>query len=124
MAIFDTDVLIDHLRGKVEAKSTIIEFKNEKNYCSVITSGEILFGMRKKESKETLALLDSFEEIPVDKEIVRLAHDVKSNAKGHTLELYDCIIAATAIKFEQILITKNEKHYPDKRLKLFIPKYQ
>ncbi len=123
MALFDTDVLIDHLRGKEEAKNTIIKFKNEKNYCSVITSGEILFGMRTKEKKDTLALLDSFEEIPVDKEIVRLFHDVKSKAKGHTLELYDCIIAATAIKYDQILVTKNGKHYPDKRLKLFVPKY-
>lgn len=123
MALFDTDVLIDHLRGKAEAKNLIIEFKNEKNYCSVITSGEILFGMRKNEKKETLGLLNSFQEIPVDKEISRLAYDVKIKAKGHKLELYDCIIAATAIKYDQVLITKNGKHYPDKRLKLFLPKY-
>ncbi len=123
MAIFDTDVLIDHLRGNAGAKNTITKFKSEKNHCSVITSGEILFGMRIKETKQTLALLDSFEELSVDKEIIRIASDVKLKAKGHKLELYDCVIAATAIKYDQLLVTKNKKHYPDKRLKLFIPEY-
>ena len=79
--------------------------------------------IKKNERKGTFLLLDILEELSVDKEIVRLAHDIKINAKGHRLELYDCIIAATAMKFNQILITRNAKHYPDKRIKLFIPEY-
>ena len=123
MPLFDTDVLIDHLRGKVEAKEILLKFKLERNYYSVITLGEILFGMRKSEKIKTFLLIDSMTEIPVDKNITLLAHDVKLNTKGYNLELYDCIIAATAIHYNQILVTRNSKHYPDKRLKLFVPDY-
>lgn len=124
MALFDTDILIDHLRGKKEAMEVLINFKNEQNYCSAVTSGEILFGMKKGEKEKTHALLNSLEEISVDKEIIRIAHNVKERAKAYRLELIDCIIAATAIKTDQILVTRNAKHYPDKKLKLFVPDYK
>lgn len=79
--------------------------------------------MKGNEKEETLALLNTLEEVSVDKEIIREAYEIKCLAKGHHLELYDCIISATAIRHNQVLITRNAKHYPDKRLKLFIPKY-
>jgi predicted nucleic acid-binding protein len=123
MALFDTDVLIHHIRGYEGARQVLLIFMHERNYCSVITTGEILFGMREPERKKTHALINCFEELNVDKEIIRLAHDVKVKAKGFRLELYDCIIAATAIKLNQVLVTRNRKHYPDKRLKLFVPTY-
>jgi predicted nucleic acid-binding protein len=124
MALFDTDVLIDHLRGNQGACQLLLSFQEEVNYCSVITSGEILFGMRDEEKERTMALLNSLNELAVDKDIVRLAHDIKEKAKGHRLELYDCIIAATAINFDQVLVTGNAKHYPDERLKLLVPDYR
>ena len=123
MALFDTDILIDHLRGKKEAQDTLLQFNYEENYCSVITSGEILFGMRDDEKEATFTLLNCFKEISVDRSIIRLSHEIKVKAKGHRLQLYDCIISATAIMLDQILITRNAKHYPDSRLKLFIPEY-
>lgn len=123
MALFDTDVLIDHLRGNEGAKKLMLQFQDEQNYCSVITSGEILFGMRKEEEKRTFALIDTLEEIPVSSEIIRLAHDVKTRAKGFRLELYDCVIAATAIKYNHLLVTRNARHYPDNRLKILVPDY-
>ncbi|MCL4384953.1 MAG: type II toxin-antitoxin system VapC family toxin [Actinobacteria bacterium] len=123
MALFDTDVLIDHLLNKTGATETMLKFKNNKNYCSVITVGEILFGMRKNEEEKTLKLLNNLIIIDVDKKIVYSAYEIKNNAKGFNLELYDCIIAATALEYDLILVTKNYKHYPDNRLKLFIPEY-
>ncbi|MGA1870718.1 MAG: PIN domain-containing protein [bacterium] len=123
MALFDTDVLIDHLRGKKGAQETLLQFIHEDNYCSVITSGEILFGMREDEKEETFALLNCFKEVPVDKNIIRLSYEIKVNAKGHQLQLYDCIISATSIMLNQLLITWNAKHYPDSRVRVFIPKY-
>jgi predicted nucleic acid-binding protein len=123
MALFDTDVLIDHLRGYEGAREVLLKFKDEKNYCSVITTGEILFGMREHERDKTFALINSLEEVVVDGEIVRLAHDVKSKATNVRLELNDCIIAAAAIKFNQVLVTRNARHYPDERLSLYVPDY-
>ncbi|MBI5207313.1 MAG: PIN domain-containing protein [Candidatus Firestonebacteria bacterium] len=119
MVLFDTDILIDHLRGKKEAKDILLKFKNGTNYYSVITMGEILFGMNENEKSRTYKLLNSMKEITVNKELVYLAYDVKTKSKGFHLELYDCIIAATAIKYNLILVTKNFKHYPDKRIKLY-----
>ena len=123
MALFDTDVLIDHLRGNQGARQLLLSFQEEVNYCSVITTGEILFGMREEEKERTMALLNSFNELAVDKNIVRLAHDIKEKAKGHRLELYDCITAATALTFDQVLVTRNARHYHDDRLKLLVPDY-
>lgn len=123
MALFDTDVLIDNLLNKYGAAQTLIRFKNEQNFCSVITIGEILFGMYSDEKEKTFKLIDSLTPLEVDKEIVFLAYEIKNNAKGHDLELYDCIIAATAIINDTILVTKNARHYPDKRIKIFIPQY-
>ena len=125
MALFDTDVLIDQLRGYEGARKLLLKFKDEQNYCSVITTCELLFGMREHERKKTFALIENLEEVSVNKEIVRLAHDVKSRArvKNIQLELNDCIVAATAIKLKQVLVTRNKKHYPDDRLTLFVPDY-
>jgi len=123
MALFDKDILIDNLLNRYGAAQTLIRFKNERNFCSVITMGEILFGMYPDEKERTFKLLDSLIPLEVNKEIVLSAHEIKNNAKGYDLELYDCIIAATAITNDIILVTKNARHYPDKRIKIFIPQY-
>ena len=123
MAMFDTDVLIDHLLGKPGATETILKFKNTVNFCSVITIGEILFGMRPSEKDKTFKLIDSFAPLCVDKKIVTDAYEIKNSCKCYKLGLYDCIIAATAIEADLILVTKNSMHYPDKRLRLITPEY-
>ena len=121
MALFDTDILIDHLRGKPEAKQVLEYFQFDKKYCSVITSAEILFGMRPNEERLTLALLNQLEEIPVTPAITKLVYDIRNRAKGHHLELFDCLIAATALYYHQPLVSCNRKHYPDKRLSVIVP---
>jgi predicted nucleic acid-binding protein len=123
MVLFDTDVLIDHLLGKAGATQTLLKFKNSRSFCSVITIGEILFGMKLGEKDKTFSLVDSLEALEVTKNIVISAYEIKNSCKGFTLELYDCIIAATALDKDLILVTKNSKHYPDKRLKLFVPEH-
>ena len=123
MALFDTDILIDHLLNKLGATETLLKFKDTQNYCSVITIGEILFGMKENEKNKTYELINNLKEINVDKSIIISAFEIKKFAKGFNLELYDCIIAATALKYDLILVTRNAKHYPDGRLKIFIPEY-
>jgi predicted nucleic acid-binding protein len=123
VALFDTDILIDHLLNKSGATETLLKFKNSQNYCSVITIGEILFGMKENEKNKTYELINNLKVINVDKSIVISAFEIKNFAKGFNLELYDCVIAATAMEYDLILVTRNSKHYPDKRLKIFIPEY-
>jgi predicted nucleic acid-binding protein len=123
MALFDTDVLIDNLLNRYGASQALIKFKDEKNYCSVVTIGEILFGMYPGEKEKTLKLLDSLAPLEVDKDVVLSAYEIKNKARGFNLELFDCIIAATAIQNDMVLVTKNAKHYPDKRIKIYAPQY-
>ena len=76
-----------------------------------------------KLKNKTYELINNLKEINVDKSIVISAFEIKKLAKGFNLELYDCIIAATALEYDLILVTRNAKHYPDKRLKIFMPEY-
>lgn len=124
MALFDTDVLIDVLREIPGAREDLQKLTGGKKLISVITYGEVLFGMRGHETGPTLALLSGFQVIKADKEVIELAYDVKNKARGHNLELYDCIIAATAIIEHQAVVTGNKRHFPDPRLKVIVPEYK
>jgi predicted nucleic acid-binding protein len=123
LSLFDTDVLIDILRETPGAREAMLKYGGRRNLISAITFGEVLFGMREHEKNATLAFLSGFQVIGVDTATVELAYDVKRKAKGHNLELYDCVIAATGIIENQALITRNRKHYPDARLRVITPEY-
>ena len=123
MALFDSDVLIDILRGVPGSRESVADFEEEKNFISAITLGELLFGMRENEKYNTLNFLSAFTVIHVDTDTVFQSAEIRKRAKGHVLELYDCIIAATAIKHSMTLVTRNARHYPDRSLSLFVPDY-
>lgn len=119
--IFDTDILIDILRGERSAALLVSALMKEYHHppaCSCITVGEIFSGMRPKEEELTRTLLNSLAKIPVTEEIAEYAGKLKQKTKSHTLWLDDCIIAATAILNDGLLITKNVKHYPFRELSL------
>jgi tRNA(fMet)-specific endonuclease VapC len=124
LALFDTDILIDVLRGVPGSAEELNKYRLLQNYLSAITAGEILFGMKKGEEVPTHKLLNRFAILPVDEELVHIASGVRQRAKGHDLELYDCVIAATAIRHSLTLVTRNARHYPDKMLKLSVPGYK
>lgn len=109
--LFDTDVLIDLLRGNQETLDQVNEFQQGfAHYCSVITVAEIYAGMFPKEKKCTDVLLDSLVHIPVNEEIAKLAGNLRNKHKR--IELMDCLIAASAMYLDATLLTKNGKHYP------------
>ncbi len=123
--LVDTDILIDFLRGKENAKKYLLKLSEDSPlYCSVITIAEIHAGMRKSEEGKTTVLLDSLFTIPVTEEIARIAGRLKREAKSHSLELDDCLIAATALVEKSVLATKNSKHYPMKNISIENPVYR
>ena len=68
--LIDSDVLIDHLRGKPQARAFLrASLDKELNICSVITQAEILAGMRSGEESKVRALLSLFELQPVTEAI-------------------------------------------------------
>ena len=118
--IFDTDVIIDVLKRNEQTANQIENILEHSDalFCSVISIGEVLAGTRSNEEKDTWELLDTLSKLNVDENVAELAGKLKRETKSHQLKLVDCIIAATAIINESLLLTKNAKHYPFKNLKL------
>lgn len=111
--VLDTDILINFLRGQETARDFLSSLVDEATlYCSVITVAEIFAGMSEHERKKTEELLDSFNLIEITKEIAEKAGNYKNRIKSQTLELNDCLIAASAQSIGAILATENIKHYP------------
>ena len=123
-ALIDTNILIDHLRGKSSStdflKSLIIN--ETKLICSVITHIELMAGMRSSEEKQIRSLLQIFEEISVDVAVADLAGKYMNLfIKSHGLTAGDAILAATAKKMSITLYTLNAKHFPMADIKIEVP---
>jgi predicted nucleic acid-binding protein len=112
--LIDSDVLIDHLRGKLQARKFLsASLDKELNICSVITQAEILAGMRAGEEGQVRALLSLFEFQPVTEAIAEEAGKYRREfGKSHGVELPDALIAGTALLRGVTLFTTNTKHYP------------
>lgn len=114
-ALIDTNILIDHLRGKSSATDFIKSLiKNEvKLVCSVITRVELRAGMRLGEDEQINTLLHIFEEVPADTEVAEIAGNYMNVfMKSHGLAAGDAIVAATARRMAIPLYTLNTRHFP------------
>ena len=121
--IVDTDILIDFLRGRPQAREFLLRIHDEATACcSAITVGEIFAGMRESEEAATRQLIAGLSVMPVTQDIAEKAGELKRLAKGHALELDDCLIAASAMLEPATLATKNARHYPFDGLRLIVPK--
>ena len=117
--LYDTDVLIDFLRGVSGAQEILADAESSAiPACSAVTVGEIRAGMKKGEERATMQLFKGLLILPVDMETALLAGELKAQTTKQTLELDDCLIAATAIRNAALLITRNAKHYPHPGLML------
>ncbi len=116
--LVDTDILIDFLKGREDAKKFLLLAVNESIiYCSAITVAEIHAGMRESEREKTKDLIDGLDIVDITREIAEKAGSYKRDEKRQSLELDDCLIAATASIKGAILATGNGKHYPMKDIK-------
>jgi len=122
--LVDTNILIDHLRGKVAATEFLKDsvLQNNKLFCSVITRIELMSGMRPGETPAIKKLLESFEEVEVTIEIADIAGlYMNKYAKSHGMNAADAIIAASAKHVNAQLYTLNTKHFPMKDIKILNP---
>jgi predicted nucleic acid-binding protein len=114
MILFDTDVIIDALKGRPEARSAILtSFDEDETAISVITLTEVRRGMRSGEQANVESLLSSFEHLAVTASIAQLAGDLgRQYRRSHLLSVPDLLIAGTAQANGAQLVTNNVKHYP------------
>lgn len=113
--LLDSDVLIDHLRGREQARAYILTLKSEGELLvSAITVAELFAGARHKGEKEAIdALLRLTRIIAVDETIARQGgHYRQQYGKSHGTGLMDALIAATGENERANLVTFNRRHFP------------
>ena len=115
MKLFDTDVLIEHLRGNERATALLLNASSrEEAACSVLTRFELLAGMRSDERSRIRQLLDSLTNLEVSLEAANRAGEwARQYRKSHEgISSIDYMIAATAELHGADLLTMNAKHFP------------
>lgn len=115
--LLDTNILIDHIRGKREIKIDVLE---EGCTISIITLAELYYGAAKSnDPKKTFTIIKKLlidlglQVRTPDEETVFDFGKMKAEleVKGTRLEDFDLLIAATAKAENLILVTKNLKHF-------------
>lgn len=106
-AVFDTNILIDHLLGHSLAKEEIKLYKDPQ--ISIITKMEVLIGATEDTEELIMDFLDNFTVIALNEEIAQQAILVRKEFK---IKLPDAIVWATAKHTRSLLVTRNTKDFP------------
>jgi predicted nucleic acid-binding protein len=113
--LFDTDVLIEHLKGNPRATDLLLEASSAgQAACSVLTRFELLAGMRSNERSEIRLLLDSLTNLDASSEVATRAGEwARSYRRSHEgISSIDYLVAATAEVHGADLLTQNVRHFP------------
>jgi predicted nucleic acid-binding protein len=112
--LFDTSVLIAHLRGDVRATEVLLTVSTARRRVSVLARVEVEGGMRPGEHANVAGLFGSLTMLPVSDGIARRAGELlRRYRRSHGgIDLVDYVIAATAEIHEAPLVTLNVKHFP------------
>jgi predicted nucleic acid-binding protein len=124
IALFDTNILIDYLKGKPEATSLLEQCLQDGQVltCSLITKVELLSGARPGEEQILRDFLDAFERIGLDDNIADGAgHYMSLYRKSHGINTADAIIAASALARGAVIYTLNDRHFPMDDIKVIKP---
>lgn len=115
--LLDTNIIIDHIRGRERINLKIVE---EDTAISIITLGELIYGGYKSVNPEkslqiiqnTILLLGLSIESLDEKSINEFGETKAVLEKaGSRLDDFDLLIAAIAKSSKRILLTKNVKHF-------------
>jgi hypothetical protein len=112
--LFDTSVLIAHLRGEPRATELLLSVPTIDRLASVLARVEIEGGMRSGERVSVAGLLDGLRLVPVSDAIARRAGELlRRYRRSHAgIDLVDYVVAATAEAHDVPLLTLNVRHFP------------
>ena len=115
--VLDTSVLIDHLRGRPAAATTLIPDAIERGdeLCSsYVVRAELLAGMRAGEEETTRDLMRLIAWYDVDEALSEAAGALGRRylASHQGIEVADLIVAALTEQLDADLKTTNVKHFP------------
>ncbi len=116
MKVLDTNVAVDHLRGKPEAVALLegLVRRGEEVVASEMVRLELLAGVRPSERAALEEFCSALGWIPVNEDISRTAGELASKHRRSSqgIDIVDYVIAATALILGAELLTTNVKHYP------------
>ena len=109
--LFDSTILIAHLRGEERATALL---EDGEPFASVISRTEIEGGMRSGERRAVARLFDALTLLPVTDSVARSAGAMlRTFRRSHPgIDIADYLIAATADVAGLVLATLNVKHFP------------
>lgn len=112
--LFDSTILIAHLRGDARATDLLVDSVDGGALASVISRAEIEGGMRSGERSDVARLFEGLDLVPVSDRIARRAgQHLRRHRRSHPgIDLADYLIAATAEEENVPLMTLNVKHFP------------
>ncbi len=106
-ALFDTNILIDHLNAIPQARKEIERF--EDRAVSIITWMEVMIGANADLVEPTRRFLEGFKVIALDDGIADRAVALR---RAHRIKLPDAVIWATAQTAGRLLVTRNTRDFP------------
>ncbi|MGH6956005.1 MAG: type II toxin-antitoxin system VapC family toxin [Caulobacteraceae bacterium] len=106
-ALFDSNILIDHLKGIAAATAELGRY--EGRAISIVTWVERLTGATPQDIDAIRAFLERFDTIPLDQRIAEMAASLR---REHRVRLPDAVIWASARSEGRLPITRNTKDFP------------
>jgi predicted nucleic acid-binding protein len=116
--VFDMCVVVKLLKGEFKLSSLDINIDEARQFISVITRMELFakYDMKPKEEQAIRNFIADITVFPLDEEVERKAVEIRRMFK---IKLPDCIIAATAIIIDAVLVTNDQQ-----LLRLELPGYK
>jgi predicted nucleic acid-binding protein len=121
--LLDSDVVIEILRSRdqvVVSQWSALASSNAEILFSPVTAAEIWAGARENEFPATSRFFEPLACVPISHQVGRLAGEFLRQFSGsHGLKIGDALIAATAVRYQASLWTRNRKHYPMPQLNFY-----
>lgn len=105
-AVFDTNILVDYLRGYSQAKVELAHYQSPA--ISVISWMEVMTGTTPLTESAARAFLHSFDLLQIDARIAERAVLIR---KSRRIKLPDAIIWASAEVHQCLLVTRNSRDF-------------
>lgn len=116
--LVDTDWFIDYLRGREEARDLLDALRPSGIAVSLVTYAEVYEGVATSPRRdEHLQKVDDFlagvELLGIDVAVARIFGERRAalRAQGLLIDNFDLLIAATALRFDLTLVTRNARDF-------------